>query len=118
MRVLLVDDDPDILRLMTRYLEREEIVVVSVQDALQALDALEREPFDMVITDYQMPYLTGGDLVARMKGEGAAEIPVVVMSAHGSDEVADRVLREGAAFYLDKPLDFAQLLALVRFAAG
>ena len=118
MRVLLVDDDPEILHLVTRYLEREGVTVVSVLDALQALDALEREHFDMVITDYHMPHLTGSDLLAQMKAAGGADIPVVVMTAWPTDEIADRVLREGAAFFLEKPLDFRQLVALIRFAGG
>ena len=119
MRVLLADDDPDILRLLTRFLEREGVTVVSVQDGLQAVDALGRERFDMVITDYQMPYLTGGELLKALKETpGGGEVPVVVMTAYPSEELADWLLREGAAFFLEKPLDFGQLLALVRFAGG
>ena len=119
LRVLLVDDDTATLKLLTRFLEHEGLTVVTVGDALQAIDALSREDFDMVVTDYDMPMMTGEDLLREMKAQpGGKDIPVIVISAVREPGLEDRLLREGAAFFLPKPVDFDQLLALLRFAGA
>ncbi|RMG21713.1 MAG: response regulator [Deltaproteobacteria bacterium] len=119
LRVLLVDDDAATLKLLTDFLEREGLTVVSVGDALQAIDALSREDFDMVVTDYNMPMVTGEQLLRTMKAlPGGRDIPVIVVSAVEEPGLEDRLLRQGAAFFLRKPVDFDQLLALLRFAGA
>ncbi|MDF1562481.1 MAG: response regulator [Deltaproteobacteria bacterium] len=117
LRVLLVDDDTFVLKLLTDFLEREGLTVVTVSDALQAIDAVERERFDMVVTDYNMPMMHGGQLLEQIHAQVAhRNVPVIVMSASQDPDLADRLLRAGAAYYMPKPIQFAQLLALLRFA--
>jgi len=115
--VLIVDDDPDILHMLTRYLEREEMTVISVLDALQALDVISTHEIDMVITDYNMPHVNGGEFLRQLKETPQlSEIPVVVMSAFLPPAQSDELLKEGAAFFLEKPLNLDSLVAMLRFS--
>lgn len=117
LKVLLVDDDAFTLKLLTDFLEGEGLTVLTVGDALQAIDAVQRERFDMVVTDYNMPMMDGGQLLDQIHEHTAhRDVPVIVMSASKDSGLADRLLRAGAAYYLPKPIAFDQLLALLRFA--
>jgi DNA-binding response OmpR family regulator len=119
MRILLVDDDPEFVRLVETVLRREGLTVISCLDGLEALDTLAKESFDLVVTDYEMPHLSGESLIERIRSSARHEkLPIVVVSAHTEEELTDVLMRKGAAFYLPKPLDFRQLVSIVRFAAG
>lgn len=117
MNILVVDDDPDLCRMLSRYLEKQGFRVFSAGDALQALDVLAREQIQLVITDYMMPHLDGIGFVTQLKADPAYQnVPVIMITAHATDELVDRGLRKGVAMTLSKPIDFDRLLTLVRFA--
>lgn len=100
--ILVVDDSAMDRRLAGGLLEKNsnwEIVYAS--DGHEAVVALEDHVPDLVVTDLQMPNLNGLELVARVKAEYPL-IPVIVMTAQGSEEIAVRALRDGAASYVAK----------------
>lgn len=103
--------------MLSRYLEKHGYRVFSAGDALQALDVLEREQIEMVITDLQMPYMDGIGLTEQLKADPRyKDLPVILITAHVTDEVTDRGMRKGVAMTLSKPIDFDRLLTLIRFA--
>jgi two-component system chemotaxis response regulator CheY len=117
LNILVVDDDLDLCTMLSRFLEKQGFVVHSAGDALQALDLLERDRVDFVISDLMMPHMDGLSFLDILKKDPRfAEIPVVLLTAFPSDEVAEKGLRKGAAFTLPKPVDFDRLLTLIRFA--
>ncbi len=118
MKILIVDDDPELNLMLTRRLEREGYEVHSAGDALQALDLMERvADVGMIITDLMMPYIDGLQLLDRLRAdERFKSLPVIMTTAHPDDAKADQSLRKGAAFFLPKPIDFDRLLAIVKFA--
>ena len=118
MRILVVDDDQALNRLICLFLERHGFQVVSAADALQAMDHLEQHrDIGLAIVDLMLPLIDGIDLVRQMKAEaGRASLPVVMISASTDEQKIDQSLRSGVGLFLNKPIDFDRLLALVQFS--
>ncbi len=107
-RILLVDDDPSLLRLLTLRLEGEGFQVFNANSAEEALALLPRQPVDVVLSDLRMPGLDGmslfDEIAKRFKG-----LPVVLMTAHGSIPEAVAATQRGVFGFLTKPLNPAEL---------
>lgn len=105
-RILIVDDDPGLLMLLTRTLLKHNYDVVGAADGFQALDALQGAPgFAVMVTDLYMPGLSGLELIQKAK-ELDPVLEVVVITAADSLETAIQVIRQGGVYdYLKKPLD-------------
>ncbi len=113
-RVLIVDDDENILFLLARALERSGYQVVALADSQQALEKLQTDgPFSVLLTDLMMPGLSGMDLLQYAR-QLDPFLEIVVITAAGSIESAISVLRDGKAWdYLLKPLDSLQQVTAV-----
>lgn len=114
-RVLLVDDEPDILELLELALIRMGLDVgraVNVREACQRLDS---ERFNLCLTDMRMPDGDGLEVVRHI-AEKNLDVPVAVITAHGNTENAVAALKAGAFDYLSKPVALDQLRALVKSA--
>jgi len=112
MRILVVDDDPEIVSLLRRGLIYEGYAVETAGSGAEALvKAREKEP-DLVILDVMMPGIDGIEVGKRLRQ--ASDVPILMLTAKGT--VADRIagLDSGADDYLVKPFDFDELLARVR----
>lgn len=114
-RVLLVEDDANLRRVLSYHLEQKGYAVTPAADGPSALGLLGREPFDLVLTDVRMPGMDGFELL-RVIGERNVEIPVVVMTAYGTISDAVEAMRLGAADYLTKPVERESLLLAVQRA--
>ena len=112
-RILVVDDDPGIVELLTAMLEHERYVVSTAFDGFQALAKIEVEKPDIVLLNVMMPRLDGFETCRRIKADPAiAHIPVVMVT--GLSDVTDRAKEVGAADLLAKPFRFIALMARVR----
>jgi two-component system chemotaxis response regulator CheY len=118
VKILIVDDDPGLNRLLALFLQRNGCEVHSAGHAIEALELLERVPdIGMVITDFQMPHLDGiGFVQALREDPRRKDLPVVMITGYPNDQRAELSMRTGAAYFLPKPIDLDQLLALVKFA--
>jgi DNA-binding NtrC family response regulator len=112
--VLLIDDNTKMLRAVTKVLSDEGATVYCAEWVGDALDLLtnRQTPIDLVITDLRMPHVTGMTVIYAVH-QIFPSVPVIVLTAFGSTEMRDACYREGAAAFLEKPLDTAQLLAAV-----
>ncbi|SFI26335.1 HD domain-containing phosphohydrolase [Planctomicrobium piriforme] len=112
-RLLVVDDEPINVEVVTAYLEDagyEQIVALT--DSVQALVALEQQPFDVALLDIMMPRLSGLDMLARMRASQRLQhIPAIVMTAASDRATKRRAIELGAADFLNKPFDPEELLA-------
>lgn len=108
-RVLVVDDERDLRRLVRRLLEREGAEVEEVGDGRTSLHALYDMRPDLVILDVLMPGLDGWQTLARIRD--SSDVPVLMLSARGEELDRVRGLREGADDYLEKPFGSLELLA-------
>ncbi|MCF6234790.1 MAG: response regulator transcription factor [Gammaproteobacteria bacterium] len=113
MRILLVEDDPQLGDGIRTGLHQAGYIVDWLQDGLSALHSLEVENFDMVVLDLGLPRLDGISVLKKIRTSGN-DVPVLILTAR--DTVADRVngLDSGADDYLLKPFDLDELCARVR----
>ena len=110
-RILLVDDEPDLRRMVRRYLEAEGFEVVEASDGASALSSLATHPCDLVVLDVSMPGMDGFEVMKELRSE--SDIPVIMLTAR-ADEI-DRVigLTVGADDYVTKPFSPRELVARV-----
>jgi DNA-binding NtrC family response regulator len=113
--ILAVDDDREITTWLKKTLEYRRYEVSVADDGPAALRALEASAFDLVLLDIKMPGMDGLTVLHRIK-EAHPDLPVVMISAHGTIETAVEATREGAFDFLPKPLDLDKLLIVVRNA--
>ena len=113
-RVLVADDDPDILKVVSANLKAEGITVDAVPNGLQALARAAQNPPDLMILDIGMPGRNGLEVLEALRSRPeTANIPVVFLTARSSDADIWEGWKAGAAYYLTKPFDTAQLMHFV-----
>ena len=110
--VLIVDDEPDLLELVSLTLSRMNLQARTAADVNSARRLLKSERFDLCLTDMRLPDGDGLDLVAWIQ-QNRSELPVAVITAHGNVESAVRALKLGAFDFVSKPLDLGVLRKLV-----
>jgi len=116
-RVLVVDDEPDLLTLYELTLLREGLQVDTADSVEAARAQLAEQRYDVVITDMRLPDGTGLELMKRLEHEARGE-KIIVITAYGSPENAVEALKAGAFDYLTKPVDLRQFRTVVGSAAG
>jgi CheY-like chemotaxis protein len=117
--ILLVDDEPINLEILTEYLEDSDYRIESAGDGQQAWALLEAEPerFDVVMLDRMMPGMTGTQVLARMKQHPLLDsVPVILQTALSARGDVLEGLQAGAYYYLTKPFDQEMLLSVVATA--
>jgi DNA-binding NtrC family response regulator len=117
--LLIVDDEPDILLVMSANLKKEGYEVETAGDGVEALKKLESRDYDAVIVDHQMPRLTGMEFLDRLRGaplQGRSSIPVIVVTAYGTIEMAVQAMKDGAYSFLTKPIQYEDLSLQVKNA--
>jgi len=114
-RLLVVDDDPGLLRLLTIRLRAENYEVEAVESGIAALQALARVRPDLVITDLRMDQLDGIGLLKEIQGR-APGLRVIILTAHGTIPDAVQATQSGAFAFLTKPVDKQELLDKVQKA--
>lgn len=113
MRILVVEDEKHLNRIICEAITDEGYSVDGCYNGLDALDYIHGTDYDVIILDVMMPKLDGFELVRRLRAAGNTT-PVLFLTAR--DSVADRVhgLESGGDYYLTKPFDFQELMAVVR----
>jgi len=114
-RILIVDDDPDILDVLRLTIPEEEYEVVEAQDGQEALDKVYERPPDLIILDYLMPKIDGRIVCQKLKKDILLRhMPIIILTGKG--EVKDKVkgLDAGADDYIVKPFEPEELLARIR----
>jgi CheY-like chemotaxis protein len=114
-RIVVADDDPDILKLIERRLGMRGYAVTTVLNGARALEAVAERTPDAVVLDWLMPTMSGVEACAELKGDPkTADIPVVLLTAKAADSDIDEGARAGADGYLTKPFELYDLDTLLR----
>ena len=115
-RILAVDDDPVIRKVVEFTLQRAGFAVTSAQDGRDAWGILQAEDFDLVVTDYQMPEMTGETLCQRMRQvDRLKHLPVILLTGKGSELDLARFREElGVSEVMFKPMSTKALVAAVQ----
>ena len=112
MKILLVDDDRDLLAVTGFALQQAGFLVVKAEDGVAALDAFQREQPDLAILDINMPRMNGFDLARQLRER--SRIPLIMLTARSEEEDVVKALSIGADDYLSKPFSPKILLARVK----
>jgi DNA-binding response OmpR family regulator len=113
-RILVVDDDPTIVRLLTVNLEMEGFQVLTASNGREALEAVARERPDLVLLDVMMPVLDGLEVVGRLRRDPVtADLPVILLSAKAQESDIRHGMGAGADEYVTKPFDPSELIETI-----
>jgi len=111
-RILIVDDEPTILLTLSYALQTKNVEVITASRLESAEDALKRNAFDLVIADVQMSGMLGVEgleLLTYIK-RCWPETKVIIMTAHGSEDIQQDAYKRGATHYYQKPVDTRELM--------
>lgn len=112
-RILIVDDDPYFLRVLSRILSGENFQVKTAEGAAQAAQILKENSFDIVISDLRLPDGDGLSILQQVRKSGL-EVPVVILTAYGEVDSYLEAMNAGVTEYLNKPVKSEELIAVVR----
>ncbi|HEY9624572.1 MAG TPA: response regulator transcription factor [Crinalium sp.] len=113
-RLLLIDDDPNLILLVKDYLEFRGYEVITAENGQEALEVLQKETPDMIICDVMMPHMDGYSLVEHVRKDPRTSwIPVLFLSAKGQSQDRVKGLNTGADVYMVKPFEPEELVAQV-----
>ena len=111
--ILVVEDEAKLRRLIELQLAEDDCIARSAPDAESALEMLQKDSFDLVLTDFKLPGMNGLDFLHEAK-KIDANLPMIMMTAYGSVESAVDAMKAGASDYLLKPFSLAELMIVVR----
>lgn len=112
--ILVVDDDPAILRLLCTNLKARGYKVTTATDGEESLEAVQRDFVDLIILDIMMPRLDGVEVCRRIREW--SNVPIIMLSARGDEKDKVKCLDLGADDYLTKPFGIAELMARIKAA--
>jgi len=115
LRVLVVDDEPAILRFLRAGLASQGYVVSEAEAGQTALDAARRKSADLIVLDLGLPDIDGLDVIQRIRASGS-DLPIIVLSSRGDEASKVAALDLGADDYVTKPFGIDELLARIRAA--
>jgi two-component system KDP operon response regulator KdpE len=114
-RILIVDDEPNIIATVAPLLRARGYEVFSAMSGRAALDSVDRDKPDLIVLDLGLPDMDGVEVCQRIR-EGSATLPILVLSARGAEGDKVNALDAGADDYVTKPFGTAELLARIRAA--
>ncbi|GMT46956.1 MAG: hybrid sensor histidine kinase/response regulator [bacterium] len=113
--ILIVDDSLSIRKFVSIILQQKGYRVYTASNGMEALEVIDEQPVDLIITDLEMPVMHGYELLRELRRKGLSEsIPVVILTSRGSEKHKEKAASLGAREYLVKPFEEASLLETVR----
>jgi two-component system nitrogen regulation response regulator NtrX len=113
MNVLIIDDERGIRRALREILEFEEIRVSEAENGKEGFKMIQENTYDLVFCDIKMPFMDGMEVLNEVH-KNDLDVPVVMISGHGTVETAVQAIKQGAFDFIEKPLDLNRILVLLR----
>ena len=112
MKLLLVEDDPEICGMLKKFLEKENFEIVTANDGEEACSKFRQETCDLVLLDLMLPKISGMDVLQQIRAQST--VPIIIMSAKDTDSDITLGLGLGADDYVTKPFSMVQVLARIK----
>jgi two-component system response regulator HydG len=114
-RILIIDDDPTFCTMLKGFLTKKEFDVAAVFSATEGLNQVQKNKFDVVLSDYRLPDIDGLDLLQSIRDENPA-LPVVIMTSYADIRIAVQAMKMGAFEYVTKPVNPDEILLTIKNA--
>jgi DNA-binding NtrC family response regulator len=114
-KILVIDDEKSIRKTLREILEYEKYQVDEATEGMEGIAMIQKEKYDVVLCDIKMPKMDGIDVLEKLT-EASIDIPVIMISGHGTIETAVEAVKKGAFDFIAKPLDLNRLLVTIRNA--
>jgi len=114
-KVLLVDDEKEFLEIMSERMKARDIEVTTATSAQQALEIIEKESFDAIILDFQMPGMDGMDALKAIKAK-KPELQIILLTGYATVEKGVEAMKIGATDFVEKPADLEVLAEKIKNA--
>lgn len=114
MKILIVDDDELMLKSISHSIVTQGYQVVQAENVSKALDILEDQKIDLIVSDIMMPSVSGLGLLSMLKEYYFDRIPVILISSLDKGDVVTNSLGLGATYFLPKPIDMNELLTCIK----
>jgi two-component system response regulator AtoC len=118
LNILLIDDEADVRKSLSRFLQKLSHTVTCAADGMEALREFHSREINLVITDIRMPEIDGLELLRRIKVIEKSPVDVIVVTGHGDTTSAIKALKYGAFDYLQKPIDVRELAIVIERSAA
>jgi DNA-binding response OmpR family regulator len=112
LKILYVDDDPNMQKMVELFMRKSKYELYVAKNGRSALKLLEKNTYDLIITDIQMPEIDGLSLLDEIKKQ-KIKAPVVIVSAYGQEIISQKGLKKGAVKILHKPFESKQLFEVI-----
>lgn len=114
-KVLVVDDEPNIVLSLEFLMEQAGFEVITAEDGEQALEQVNNTSPDLLLLDISLPGMSGFDVLERLRGqETTAQLPIIMLTAHGRDVEREKGMALGADDYITKPFSTQSLVEKVK----
>ena len=117
IKVLIVDDEKIALKNLSQFLEREGYSVITADNGIDAINILEESSFDVVLTDLKMAVVDGISILNKTRSK-SPDTKVVIFTGYSTVETAIEAMKKGAFHYIEKPLKFDTVRAVINDAVG
>lgn len=114
MKILVCEDDPVVVKVIHVALAAEGETATYVNNGQKAIDLLEEETFDLIITDIHMPYVNGDAVFSFVRNEQKKNTPVIMVSSDHEEEVVSLALKTGVHAFVKKPINPDKLSKIIR----
>ena len=117
MKILVVEDNQLILKVIETKLKKEGYIIISCDNGREAIEKITEVQPDLVITDIMLPYNSGLEIVSFIKSKQQKNIPVIVLSGLGQEKTIEEAFKLGADDYITKPFSLSELsMRIKRFS--
>lgn len=118
MKILVAEDEPMLLKTIELKLRKEGYEVITTEDGREAIEKIEKDSPDLVISDIMMPYASGLEIVSLLKQKSDKKIPIIILSAMEQEKVVMQAFELGADDYITKPFSLNELSIRVKRLIG
>ena len=112
-KILVIDDTPTLRKLLRFYLKKKGYSVKEAHNGKVGLDVIDKEIFDLIILDMNMPVMNGLEVLEKLKGKEDFSVPILILSANKEEESKAAGIKFGASYYMTKPFKPEEVVARI-----